>query len=100
MSRVKGDLRSTVHNNSPIHKLKRKITASHRREAKNRHHNKNERTSHNTNRLAEFSQVPWAAAETIADEEYADENGDCEGDVGGDCSHGEDGADGYTTAKN
>ena len=43
--------------------------------------------------------MPWAAAKSVADEEYADENRDCESDVSSDCSNGENGANGHATAE-
>lgn len=75
------NLRSTVHDDCPVHQLDCEIAASDGRHAENGHHDENEGAGHHADRLAKFTQMPWASAETVANEEDADEDGDGKCDI-------------------
>ena len=70
------------------------------RETENGQHEYNERASSPADRLTETSQIPWACAEPITNEKYADSDGNCEGHEGGDCADGKECANRYFASKN
>ena len=68
-----------VHNTRPVHHVGAEIGAGHAGEAQNGHHQSDEGGGDGTGGDGVTTEVPGAGAEALADEEDADEDGDCEG---------------------
>lgn len=83
-----------VHETSPIHRCRIKISPPGGGKHQNGNHEGDKRARKCTDRVTPFTQMPWSRAESVADEEDPDEYRDAEcykGCYGGD---GEECADG------
>ena len=69
----------TIHDSRPVHNIRVQVCTCDTGETQNRYHEYDERRGNGANGDGEASKVPGAGAETVADEEDADENWCCEG---------------------
>lgn len=73
------DHRRAVHETSPIHRFRIKISPPGGGEHQNRNHEGDKRARNRADRVTPFTQMPWSRAEAVADEEDPDEyrDGEC-----------------------
>lgn len=81
-----------VHETSPIHRFRIKISPPGGGEHQNGNHEGDKRARNCADRVTPFTQMPWSRAESVADEEDPDEYGD------GECYKGCYGGDGEKCA--
>lgn len=91
--------RSSIHNHCPIHICSSQITSRHAWQTQDGYHERNEGARNDTDWDAESPEIPRSRAESIANEEDADEDGRCESNEGGAGSNAEECADGQGAAE-